>query len=83
MNQHLQNILDILQQIESISDDQKALINKSLKDADKELVILAFKLDRTEKVKRTTAILLGRNHRRTRAKKKSHRRNQYCIDQIA
>ncbi len=58
MNQHLQNILDILQQIESISDDQKALINKSLKDADKELVILAFKLDRTEKVKRTTAILL-------------------------
>ena len=58
MNLHLQNILDILQQIESISDDQKALINKSLKDVDKELVILAFKLDRTEKVKRTTAILL-------------------------
>jgi two-component system, NtrC family, sensor kinase len=58
MNLHLQNILDILQQIESISDDQKALINTSLKDVDKELVILAFKLDRTEKVKRTTAILL-------------------------
>jgi two-component system, NtrC family, sensor kinase len=58
MNHHLQNILDILQQIESISDDQKALINTSLKDVDKELVILAFKLDRTEKVKRTTAILL-------------------------
>jgi two-component system, NtrC family, sensor kinase len=58
MNLHLQNILDILQQIESISDDQKALINASLKDVDKELVILAFKLDRTEKVKRTTAILL-------------------------
>jgi two-component system, NtrC family, sensor kinase len=58
MNQHLQNILDILQQIECISDDQKAMINKSLKDADKELIILAFKLDRTEKVKRTTAILL-------------------------
>jgi two-component system, NtrC family, sensor kinase len=34
------------------------LINTSLKDVDKELVILAFKLDRTEKVKRTTAILL-------------------------
>ncbi|PKP50220.1 MAG: two-component sensor histidine kinase [Bacteroidetes bacterium HGW-Bacteroidetes-1] len=58
MNHHLQNILVILQQIESISEDQKAMINKSLNDADKELVILAFKLDRTEKVKRTTAILL-------------------------
>lgn len=58
MNQHLQNILDILYLLDSISDDQKTLINKSLKDADKELVILAFKLDRTEKVKRTTAILL-------------------------
>ena len=58
MNQHLQNILNILQQDESISAEQKAAITKSLKDADKELVITAFKLDRTEKVKRTTAILL-------------------------
>jgi two-component system, NtrC family, sensor kinase len=58
MNQHLQNIFDILQQIECISDEQKALINKSLKDVDKEFTIIEFKLDRTEKVKRTTAILL-------------------------
>ncbi len=58
MNTHLQHILDILQQIENLSDEQKATITKSLKDADKELTITAFKLDRTEKVKRTTAILL-------------------------
>ncbi len=58
MNHHLQNIFDILQQIECISDEQKALINKSLKDVDKEFTIIEFKLDRTEKVKRTTAILL-------------------------
>ena len=58
MNQHLQKILTILQQDESISAEQKTAIIKSLKDADKELVITAFKLDRTEKVKRTTAILL-------------------------
>ncbi len=58
MNQHLQYILDILQQIECFSDEQINSISKSLKDADKELTILEFKLDRTEKVKRTTAILL-------------------------
>ena len=58
MNVHLQHILDILQQIENLSEEEKATITKSLKDADKELTITAFKLDRTEKVKRTTAILL-------------------------
>lgn len=58
MNAHLQDILDFLQQIENISDEQKAAIAKSLKDADKEMIITEFKLDRTEKVKRTTAILL-------------------------
>ena len=58
MNQHLQNILNVIQQDESLAIEQKNAISKSLKDADKELEITAFKLDRTEKVKRTTAILL-------------------------
>jgi len=58
MNPHLQHILDALLQIEAISDEQKSSLNKSLKNADKQLTILEFKLDRTEKVKRTTAILL-------------------------
>jgi len=58
MNQNLQHIQDIIQQIEVLSDEQVQSISKSLKDADKELTILEFKLDRTEKVKRTTAILL-------------------------
>ncbi len=58
MNRHLQNILDLLQQVESLSPDQKASFLKSVKDTDKELEIALFKLDRTEKVKRTTAILL-------------------------
>jgi signal transduction histidine kinase len=58
MNQHLQNILNIIQQDESLTGEQKNAISKSLKDADKELEIITFKLDRTEKVKRTTAILL-------------------------
>jgi len=58
MNQHLQNILNVIQQDENLTAEQKNAITKSLKDADKELEITAFKLDRTEKVKRTTAILL-------------------------
>src|SRR6188768_3332094 len=58
MNQHLQSILTTIQQDETITAEQKTALIKSLKDADKELEITAFKLDRTEKVKRTTAILL-------------------------
>ena len=58
MNQHLQSILNLIQQSDSLTAEQKNAISKSLKDADKELEITAFKLDRTEKVKRTTAILL-------------------------
>jgi len=58
MNNHLQHIIDILQQIENIPEEQKSAITKSLKDADKEMAITEFKLDRTEKVKHTTAILL-------------------------
>ena len=58
MNQHLQSILDLIQQSDSLTVEQRNAIAKSLKDANKELEITAFKLDRTEKVKRTTAILL-------------------------
>jgi signal transduction histidine kinase len=58
MNKHLQNLMNILQQDESLAADQKQAALQSLKDADKELEITEFKLERTEKVKRTTAILL-------------------------
>ena len=58
MNSHIQNIVNIIQEDESISADQKLSLLKLLKAADKDLEIAVFKLDRTEKVKRTTAILL-------------------------
>jgi hypothetical protein len=58
MNQNLQKILHVIQQNEKLSEDEKNSLLKSLKDADKELEITAFKLERTEKVKKTTAILL-------------------------
>jgi len=58
MNQYLQNIREFIQQDDHLSDDQKNELLKSLKEAEKEFEIASFKLDRTEKVKRTTAILL-------------------------
>jgi two-component system, NtrC family, sensor kinase len=58
MKKYLQHIIDLIHETETLSPEQKSLIIKSLKDVDKELSILEFKLDRTEKVKRTTSILL-------------------------
>jgi two-component system, NtrC family, sensor kinase len=58
MNQHLQNIKNLIDQNERIPEDQKNEMIESIKKVDKELEIVNFKLDRTEKVKRTTAILL-------------------------
>ncbi len=58
MNKHLQNLSQIIQQDESLTKEQKQAALQSLKAADKELEITAFKLERTEKVKHTTAILL-------------------------
>src|SRR6188472_956102 len=58
MNQHLQHILDFIELDEQLTAEQKIDLINSLKSADKELEITTFKLDRTEKVKRTTAILL-------------------------
>jgi len=58
MNEHLLHILNTLQENPDLSAEQKESLLKALKAADKELQILSFKLDRTEKVKRTTAILL-------------------------
>jgi hypothetical protein len=58
MNQNLQKISLFLEQAEHLSAEEKASLTKAVADAEKELEITAFKLDRTEKVKRTTAILL-------------------------
>jgi len=58
MNQYLKTIQDLLQQNNQLSEQDKIALLKTLTDADKQWSITEFKLDRTEKVKRTTAILL-------------------------
>jgi len=71
MNNHLQSILNFIEQDKSLSAEEKNTILKSLKDADKELEITTFKLDRTEKVKRTTAILLEETIQELELKRKA------------
>src|SRR6476660_10533849 len=57
MNQYLKTIQDLIQQNNLAQQDKEALL-KAITDADKQWTITDFKLDRTEKVKKTTAILL-------------------------
>ena len=58
MNQNLQKIVNIIQQRELLTEEERAVITNSIMAVSKEIEIISFKLDRTEKVKRTTAILL-------------------------
>ena len=58
MNRKLQQLSDMIQASSQLSDEEKTAVEKKLKEVDKEIEITSFKLDRTEKVKRTTAILL-------------------------
>src|SRR5258705_6563772 len=58
MNPHLQHIISFIQQDKNLCAEDKDTLMKSVKEADKEIEITAFKLERTEKVKRTTSILL-------------------------
>ena len=50
--------MDFIQQNENISAEEKAMLIKDIRKVSSDLEIAEFKLERTEKVKRTTAILL-------------------------
>ena len=71
MNQSLQNILNLVDQIETLSAEQKKTLAEWVKAADKNITITEFKLDRTEKVKRTTAILLEETIQELELKRKA------------
>ncbi|GAA4280364.1 sensor histidine kinase [Gaetbulibacter aestuarii] len=58
MNEQLQIIHDFIQHNNTISADDKTRLIDAVKKVDSELSISEFKLQRTEKVKRTTGILL-------------------------
>ena len=58
MNKHLQLIVDFIAQTTHLSEAEKSDLLQAAKATEKELAIIAFKLERTEKVKHTTGILL-------------------------
>ena len=58
MNQQLQTLFDFINNNSTISVEEKDALVKAIKKADTDLTIAEFKLERTEKVKRTTSILL-------------------------
>ena len=71
MNKRLQAILDQLQNSESLTPDEKRSLVDAVKESDKEITITEFKLERTEKLKRTTAILLEETIAELEEKRKS------------
>lgn len=71
MNQKIENIIKLIQSNDNITDAEKINAVKALQDINKELEITAFKLDRTEKVKRTTSILLEETIQELEQKRKS------------
>lgn len=70
MNLQFQNILNLIQQLQ-LSDTDKTALEKAVKEADKQFEIIIFKLDRTEKVKRTTAILMEETIQELELKRKA------------
>jgi serine phosphatase RsbU (regulator of sigma subunit) len=58
VHKDLKTISDFVNNSNSLSKEEKEILLQAAKSVDKELTITLFKLDRTEKVKRTTGILL-------------------------
>ncbi len=58
MNLQLQTILNLIQENEKLSGEEKNTIVLALKEVEKVHAFTEFKLERAEKIKRTTAILL-------------------------
>lgn len=81
MNQQIQLILDYFQQQEQLSADEKNALIKALKKAKSDLEIAEFKLERTEKVKRTTAILLDETIQELELKRKAVEETNAALQQ--
>ena len=81
MNQQLKIILDFIQQSENLSEEERTSLIKATKDVEKALTISEFKLERTEKVKRTTAILLEETIEELEQKRKAIEETNTALQQ--
>jgi len=80
MNEKIQYILNKVQQSNKFSEEEKDSILKSLKDADKEISISAFKIERLEKVKYTTTVLLEQTIEELESKRKSVEQQKRALE---
>jgi two-component system NtrC family sensor kinase len=81
MNQSLQFIIEYLNQIENVSIEVKEELIKSAKKVKSDLEIAEFKLERTEKVKRTTSILLEETIEELEQKRKAIEVTNVALEQ--
>ena len=58
MNEALQKIMEFIKSANNLSEEDKSFLLQLAKSLNDELEVTAFKLQRTEKVKKTTSILL-------------------------
>lgn len=80
LNIHLENIKKVLEGIELPEAERTSLL-KAITDADKQWAITDFKLDRTEKVKKTTAILLEETIEELEQKRKAVEETNTALEQ--
>src|SRR5215831_4521459 len=79
MNQQLSN-LELLIQQSALTDEEKQKLLKEISNADKQWNIVEFKLDRTEKVKKTTAVLLEETIEELEKKRKDIEEQKYELE---
>lgn len=58
MNKNIQTILELISKSEKLTEEEKEQLSRSAKGIERDLSIVEFKLDRSEKMRRTTSILL-------------------------
>ncbi|MDX1471354.1 MAG: ATP-binding protein, partial [Flavobacteriaceae bacterium] len=80
MNQHHKAILDFIESKSHFSEDDRETLKNLLTVADKALTIAEFKLERTEKVKRTTAILLEETIEELEQKRKAIEESNQALE---
>src|SRR5689334_20502295 len=79
MNKLLSNTEMVILQ-SALTDEDKQKLLKEIVDADKQWNILEFKLDRTEKVKKTTAILLEETIQELELKRKAVEESRAALE---
>jgi signal transduction histidine kinase len=71
MNEKLQKALNTVKGSESLSEEEKNVIISTLEDTNKQLSVSAFKIERLEKVKHTTTVLLEQTINELETKRKA------------